>query len=173
MRTVSARLEAGVLVVRLPAGLGEAEEARWVERMRRRLEGRRRTDALNADGALRRRAEDLNRRYFGGQLRPTEVRYVANQGRRWGSCSTGSGAIRLSDRLARVPEWVRDYVLVHELAHLLRPDHSPAFWRLVRRYPLAERARGYLMALGLEGEEGDLRVEGVSEAADCDGAGSG
>ncbi|MGI8913207.1 MAG: M48 metallopeptidase family protein, partial [Chloroflexota bacterium] len=64
--------------------------------------------------------------------------------------------IRLSDRLAQVPDWVRDYVIVHELAHLLRADHSPAFWRLVQRYKLAERARGYLMALGLERGEGEV-----------------
>ena len=61
-----------------------------------------------------------------------------------------SRRLRLSHRLAAFPEWVRDYVLVHELAHLQEPNHSPAFWRLVHRYPLAERARGYLMASGLE-----------------------
>jgi predicted metal-dependent hydrolase len=78
---------------------------------------------------------------------------VANQDARWGSCTTNQGTIRLSDRLADAPAWVRDYVIIHELAHLIRPDHSPAFWRLVRRYKLTERARGYLMALGLERHE--------------------
>jgi len=51
---------------------------------------------------------------------------------------------------------VRDYVIIHELAHLVRPDHSPAFWKLVQRYKLTERARGYLMALGLEQGEGEV-----------------
>ena len=63
------------------------------------------------------------------------------------------GTIRLSDRLAPWPPWVRDYVLVHELAHLAVPDHSPAFWRLVDRYPLSERARGFLIAKGMEEDD--------------------
>ena len=54
--------------------------------------------------------------------------------------------MRLSTRLARFPTWVRDYVIVHELAHLVHAGHTPAFWRLVDRYPMAERARGYLIA---------------------------
>jgi predicted metal-dependent hydrolase len=151
-RTISARVEQGVLVVHLPAHLSAEEEAHWVERMRQRVMGRRRSDELNRDDALRRRAEELNRQYFASALTIRSIRYVANQERRWGSCTTATGDIRLSDRLASVPAWVRDYVIVHELAHLVRPDHSAAFWRLVRRYKLTERARGYLMALGMEGE---------------------
>lgn len=149
-RTISARLEAGVLIVRLPAGMPAEQEQEWVERMRQRVLGRRRNDELNSDGALRERADELNRTYFGGTLRIADIRYVPNQDARWGSCTTNQGTIRISDRLADVPAWVRDYVIVHELAHLVRPDHSPAFWRLVQRYKLTERARGYLMALGLD-----------------------
>jgi predicted metal-dependent hydrolase len=149
-RTISARMEAGVLVVRLPAGLPPEQEQEWVERMRQRVQGRQRNAELNGDGALRQRAEELNRTYFGGTLQIADIRYVPNQGARWGSCTTTQGTIRLSDRLTQVPDWVRDYVIVHELAHLVRADHSPAFWRLVQRYKLTERARGYLLALGLE-----------------------
>ncbi len=60
------------------------------------------------------------------------------------------GDIRLSLALADYPTWVRDYVIVHELAHLTVPDHSPSFWRLVNRYPMTERARGFLIAKGEE-----------------------
>ena len=152
-RTISARLDGNVLVVRLPAGMPPEQEQEWVERMRQRVLGRQRNRELNVDGALRQRAEELNQAYFGGALQIADIRYVANQDARWGSCTVSQGTIRLSDRLATAPDWVRDYVIVHELAHLIRPDHSPAFWRLVQRYKLAERARGYLMALGLERSE--------------------
>ena len=63
---------------------------------------------------------------------------------RWASCTPAEGTIRLSRRLLDMPTWVQDYVLVHELAHLLEPGHGPSFWRLVERYPRTERARGYL-----------------------------
>jgi predicted metal-dependent hydrolase len=49
-----------------------------------------------------------------------------------------------------MPRWVLDYVVVHELAHLVTPGHGPAFNALVDRYPKAERARGYLIAKGTE-----------------------
>ncbi len=140
--------------MRVPAGLDPAEEQRLVEGMRRRMERRTVRAGLEEDGvALRRRADELDRRYFAGKARAASVEYVPNQEHRFGSCSVATRRIRISHRLAGVPGWVRDYVLVHELAHLLEPGHSAAFWRLVGRYPLTERARGYLMALGLEPAE--------------------
>ena len=142
-RTVTAFREPDALVVCIPAAFSGAEEREWVPRMVERLlaqEARRRPD----DAALARRAHDLSARHLQGRSRPTSVRWVANQHARWGSASTADGAIRLSDRLLGMPGWVVDYVLVHELAHLLEPGHGPAFWLLVEAYPRAERARGYL-----------------------------
>jgi predicted metal-dependent hydrolase len=115
-----------------------------------RMEERRRLERLNASRDLERRAERLNRRHFGGRLRWRSLRYVSNQTDRYGSCTPHDRAIRISHRVAEMPPWVRDYVVMHELAHLLLPDHSPRFWRLVDRYPLAERARGFLIAKGWE-----------------------
>jgi predicted metal-dependent hydrolase len=152
-RTVSARLADGKLVVYLPARMSKAEEARWVETMVRRFEARGLKKRLNSDGDLQRRAAELNRQYFGGRLKWKSLTYVTNQKSRYGSCSPLDGTIRISSALADMPRWVRDYVVVHELAHLLEPNHSPAFWKLVNRYPMTERARGYLMAKGME-EEG-------------------
>ncbi len=144
-RTVSARVVDGVLELRVPAGMPAAERQEWVERMRARLERQLRR-ARPTDAMLEERAVALNRRYFDGRLRWTGVAY-AEQTSRWGSCTFGVGVIRISTRAAGLPGWVLDYLLVHELAHLEVPNHGPRFWALVNRYPLTERARGYLMAL--------------------------
>ena len=143
----------GTLVVRVPAGISPEEEQRLVrELMPRVLHKVRRAEGQLPD--LARRAADLNRRYFDGKLKVREIRWVTNQPYRYGSCTPSTATIRISDRLATMPTWVLDYVIVHELAHLVHGNHSPAFWRLVNRYPLAERARGYLIAVGMEGEAG-------------------
>lgn len=71
---------------------------------------------------------------------------VRNQRWRWGSCSPG-GHICLNWRLILMPDWVRDYVLVHELMHLKRLDHSARFWKLVAAAcPGYQQARAWLHA---------------------------
>ena len=77
----------------------------------------------------------MNREYFGGKLRWSEIRYVTNQQHRYGSCTPATGVIRISHRLAATPSWVRDYVIVHELAHLLEANHGARFWKLVTPLP--------------------------------------
>ena len=154
-RTISARIVQGELVVFIPDTLSKAEENAWVERMVDRVRLKELSRGLVDDDTLERRARELNRQYFDGKLKWTSIRYVTNQSGRYGSCSPRSGTIRISHKLAEMPRWVLDYVLVHELAHLVRADHSPAFWRLVNRYPLTERARGFLIARGLDGDSGE------------------
>jgi hypothetical protein len=126
-----------------------AEEHEWVTLMARRMSERRRKDRLNSDGALAAQAAHLADRYLGG-VRPASICWVTNQSSRWGSCCPEDRTIRISIALADYPAWVRDYVIVHELAHLIVPDHSSRFWDLVARYPLTERARGFLIAKGME-----------------------
>ncbi|SCX52181.1 hypothetical protein SAMN03159343_2715 [Klenkia marina] len=144
-RTVTAYRQDGRTVVLIPASFSRSEERSWVDRMVAKLEtresrGRRRS---GTDDELMVRARALSEAHLGGVL-PSSVRWVDNQHRRWGSCTPADGTIRLSSRLRGMPEYVVDYVLVHELAHLLEPAHDAAFWALVGRYPRAERALGYL-----------------------------
>ena len=133
-----------MIEVRVPAGLGKAEEARIVARLVRRVTDR--TRGVEID--LTARAATLAARYR--LPTPTAIRWVDNQSSRWGSCTPTTGTIRLSRTLSTFPGWVMDYVIVHELAHLEVHGHGPAFWELVARYPLTERARGFLIAKGLE-----------------------
>ncbi len=145
--TAQARLIDGVLQVRVPAGLAPTEEDRLVRGFVNRFQRGRTAGPIDVAA----RAEGLVRRF--GLRTPQSVRWVGNMSSRWGSCTTNTGEIRLSDRLAAYPPWVLDYVIVHELCHLSVANHSPAFWKLVNRYPRAERARGYLLAKGGEADD--------------------
>lgn len=145
-KTVSARIVDGVLEVSVPSWMSRAEQERWADEMRRRHLRR----ATTADIDLDARIAALARRY--DLPRPTTVRW-GEMTAQWGSCTTADGTIRLSTRLAAFPPWVLDYVVVHELAHLVHGDHSPAFWALVQRYPKAERAIGYLIARSDDADE--------------------
>lgn len=90
--------------------------------------------APEAQRAWRRRAKDV----LPSRLHELAVQHgctvaavsIRGQKTRWGSCGR-NGHISLNWRLMLMPAWVRDYVLIHELMHLRRMDHSPAFWRLV------------------------------------------
>ncbi len=153
-RTMSGRFVAGSLEVRVPIGVPDEVISRFVTKVRQKEDARRAlgtgpVDRAAQNEALHRRALALSQTYFGGLLVPTRVQYVTNQATLHGSCSVRTGEVRVSHRLAAMPSWVRDYVLVHEIAHLQVPNHSRAFWRLVARYPLMERARGFLMGAGL------------------------
>lgn len=141
--TLSASLVEGRVVVRVPARMSKAELDRMVPGLVRRVMAKQQRSAPS-DDELMARAQLLSRRHLDARAVPTSVRWVGNQHRRWGSCTTTTGQIRLSDRLQRMPQYVIDYVLVHELTHLLHPDHGPAFKAMAARYPQGERAEAFL-----------------------------
>jgi predicted metal-dependent hydrolase len=169
-RTVAAYREDEKVVVLIPARMTRAEEKEWVRTMLARLE-RQEKRRRPSDAGLMRRARDLNSRFLDGQATPQTVRWVDNQNSRWGSCTPADRAIRLSRRLQGMPAWVIDYVLVHELAHLIEIGHTTAFWELVDRYPKAERAKGFLEGvaaasqLGITADDPDCSPEGAAQMA--------
>ena len=172
---VSARREGDTVIVFIPGWMSDSEERRWVDEMVRRLErseARKRSPGRTGDDALKRRSMELSRRYLDGAAVPSTVRWVAPMRTRWASCTPVDGTIRISERLRDTPGWVVDYVLVHELAHLLEPGHDANFWAWVHRYPRAERAIGYLeglsaaAGLGLTGIDGeDAGTDGEVDSA--------
>lgn len=139
-KSAQARLVGSTVVVRVPARLAASEVDKMVEHFVSLYERRRHADTLD----LSARAASLARTY--DLPEPVDIRWVSNQQHRWGSCTPANATIRLSNRLAGFPDWVVDYVIIHELAHLVEPNHSATFWRLMEQYPLTERARGYLLA---------------------------
>lgn len=152
-KTISASEVDGVIQLYLPMGLARGDELKYVQWAKKRFESLRRKKELkanNADAELDQRARELNGRYFGGELAWTQICYTTEQNARtFGICNTTTKTIRVSDRLLKMPTFVHDYVVVHELAHLEVPKHGPEFWKLVNRYAKTERARGYLMAIGM------------------------
>ncbi|GGU48057.1 M48 metallopeptidase family protein [Lentzea flava] len=149
-RMVSAYREGDTVVVLLPARMTKGEEKHWVAEMLSRLqrsETRRKSPARTSDEALVARCTELSARYLDSLADPVSVRWVPPMRTRWASCTPSEGTIRVSERLRDVPPWVLDYVLVHELAHLLVPGHGKDFWEWVHRYPKTERAMGYLEGL--------------------------
>lgn len=149
-RTVSAYRDGDRTVVLIPDRMSAAEEERWIGVMLDRLAAQESKRML--DGSeLARRAAELSEQYLRGRARPASVRWVTNQHTRWGSCTPAEGSIRLSHRLQGMPSFVLDYVLLHELAHLLVPGHGPEFWRLLESYPRTERARGFLEGVAAAG----------------------
>jgi predicted metal-dependent hydrolase len=148
-RTVTAYRDQDTIVVLIPQRMSKSEEQRLVGQMIEKVLAREaKGPPPGSDAELTARAVDLTQQYLGssaGRLRALNgIRWVTNQNHRWGSCTPSTGTIRLSSRLRRMPGWVVDYVLLHELAHLVEPTHSTAFWALVDQYPKAERAKGFL-----------------------------
>ncbi|WP_344245726.1 SprT-like domain-containing protein [Isoptericola hypogeus] len=151
--TVSAYRDGERTVVAIPARFSRAQEREWVAKMLARLEDKERR-RRPSDDELVERARELSVKYLDGRARPTSVSWSPHQGRRWGSCTLVDGSIRISTRVQGMPEWVLDYVLLHELAHLLHAGHGPAFWRLLEGYPRTERARGFLEGVSFVQDDG-------------------
>ena len=152
-RTVSARLVKDVLQVNAPVFMPETHLEKIVANFKERFQRKRLKEELNQKEDLMSAARRLNEKYFENKLKVEAIEYSVNQNSRFGCCNYRAGHIRISHRLSLMPAWVRDYVIVHEMAHLIQPDHSRAFRDIVSRYELAERAKGYLMAVGLERED--------------------
>jgi hypothetical protein len=183
---LSAFWEEGRAVIAVPSRLSLEDEQYWVPHMVSRLEGDMRTrksgrrgHTPGSDDALMRRCLDLSARYLRSRAVPDSVRWVTNQNGRWGSCTHARKTIRISHHVKGMPEWVLDYVLLHELAHLIHPNHSARFWAELEGYALADRAKAFLegasfaSARNIQGMGADLDNDSGADPAigsDADGA---
>ena len=136
---VESDLETGVLRLRVPRSADPARREAAARRAVHRWLDRRLL--AEAEAVARRHRARLG-------AAPAAIR-VREQKTLWGSCGR-DGVIRLNRRLAAAPAEVFEYVVVHELCHLVEPGHGPPFWRLVARLlPGYEAPRAWLKRNGV------------------------
>jgi len=141
-------MDKDMLLVQAPQALAEERLEKIVADFKLKFERKKLKEALDKKEGLDRIAAAINQKYFDNKLKISSIEYVTGQNSRFGCCNYGTARIRISHRVGLMPQWVRVYVVFHEMAHLIEPNHSRAFWNIVSRYKLTERARGYLMAAG-------------------------
>lgn len=144
VKHVNARLRDTTLTISAPLAMSEAALAPIITDLAQKLVRRAHARVVNVEEdalALVRRVAQR----FPVPVPVADVRFVTTQEACWGSYSVATRTIRLNATLRQMPPWVLEYVVVHELAHALHPNHSPAFWALVRQvYPKTEQAKAFL-----------------------------
>ena len=145
-RTVSAAREGNKTVLNVPQRMSIAE----IEQLARDLITRmneRDPRAYFSDEELFKRAEELSATYLFSQAEPKSVAWSSRLTSTWGICTPLEGTIRITSRLQGMPQYVLDYVLLHELVHLVINDHGKDFDSFMKTFEKKERAEGYLDAL--------------------------
>ncbi len=122
-KTGAAALKDAVITLKLPDDLNAEQQRRMVRNLLSRTVGQ---DQLPR---IRERVAQLNQLHFRQPVKEVRLKYNRSN---WGSCSS-KGMINLSTRLLFAPDAIIDYVIVHELAHLVEFNHSPRFWGLVEK----------------------------------------
>lgn len=142
-RSISAYREQGAIVIQVPARLSNSKVSELIPEMVEKILIREAREKIS-DEQLMQRAQHLLATYLPEfTISPASVTWrVMNE--RWGSCTTVDRTIRISERLNGAPEYVVDYLLVHELIHLSIPDHGEQFQALLARYEASDRASAYL-----------------------------
>ena len=142
-RSISAYREQGAIVISVPAKLSNSKVSQVIPEMVEKILSREAREKIS-DIELFDRAHALLRKYLPEFIvTPASVTWRA-MNERWGSCTTVDRTIRISDRLNGAPEYVVDYLLVHELIHLQVADHGPQFELLLARFEESDKASAYL-----------------------------
>ncbi|MCY4107679.1 MAG: DUF45 domain-containing protein [Chloroflexi bacterium] len=123
------------------------DEDRMISDVCERMARNNRVDRAESDRLLLERAKQLDAEYLSGKAKPADARFSPRLTSSYGNANLHSGVIQVAERLRQSPQWVIDYLLIHEMAHLIVPGHSTEFWGLVDRYRYAERAKGYLICM--------------------------
>lgn len=139
-KTIEAYRNGEKVIVSIPARMSQREANQVVDEMVKKILHD--ESALDSNQLLN-RALLLNSKYLDGKAIPVSVEWSSRMSRIWGACTIEDRTIRISDRLRDAPAYALDYLLLHELIHILVPGHGPDFKKLLNRYPDLARAEGY------------------------------
>ena len=151
-KSVQAFREGDKTIVSVPLNMPQDIVDQYVADLVGRLDRRQanRSDQGNLEARARRISlEFLNRDVFIDWPKPLQISWVANQNSRWGSCTPGTGVIRISDRIQPMPDYVVDCVILHELAHLFHLAHDDKFYAIANLHPKSGEAAAYLDGFSL------------------------
>ncbi|MBN1969005.1 MAG: M48 family metallopeptidase [Candidatus Delongbacteria bacterium] len=152
-KTISAELneDRSILRVLAPYGISQKILSPIIEKLKNKTLKKRVKDS---DEYLLKRSESINKNFFSGNLKNFTIYYSGKIGKgSWGLCNLLDREIKLNKELSEYPEWVIDYVIMHEMTHLIVSGHNKEFWDIVNRYDKTERAIGFLIAKGMELKE--------------------
>lgn len=153
VKNINAQLRGDVLHVSAPVDMSQAMLDQVVPTLARRLLRRVHAVQVNSEENALTLARQVAAHF---PVRPevAQVQFVTTQEARWGSYSARTRTIRLHAALRRMPRWVLEAVVAHELAHVTHMDHSPAFWELLRRVcPETDRANAFLHGVSWLGQQ--------------------
>ena len=145
-KTLQATFKNHIVKILAPSTASDTEINKFLDKFLKKLE--RKDIILNNDKELLSRANKLKKKFIPDAPDFTIV-FQESLKRTWGKCFTNQRKIIINPVLATYPKWVLDFVIVHEIAHLLIPNHGKEFRSLVDRFKLKERAVGFLMAKGM------------------------
>ena len=142
----------GTILLRVPERTSQRVIQNSIREIEKTIQNQKPKRIGRTDEDLQIRADYLNKRYLKNQIEWTSIRWVNNMKYRLGSCTTGGptdGHIRISSMIKNYPQYVIDYILIHELSHRLYPNHSKDFWQFVRsHYPNTDKAIGFIEGVG-------------------------
>lgn len=142
-RSMSAYREHGAIVIQVPARLSNSKVSEVIPELVQKILNREAREKMTENALFARSLHLLDLYLPEFTTRPVSVEW-RSMNERWGSCTTIDRTIRISDRLNGAPDYVIDYLLVHELIHLEIPDHGTRFESLLSRFEGGEKASAYL-----------------------------
>ncbi|MBK8483205.1 MAG: M48 family metallopeptidase [Saprospiraceae bacterium] len=134
-KTALGNLKGKTLVIHLPIGINAYQKHKLCSTIISRIM------ASFFQSEISKRVFEINDQFFKKEIKSVRIKYNVSN---WGSCSSNK-IINLSSRLLLTPQFITDYIIVHELAHLVHMNHSPRFWALVEKVmPEYQKAEKWL-----------------------------